>query len=60
MSTTGIMTAKVSLRPYMKPLLIVSELLRWTWLADKCFKVEVTTGNTAYLDSKSRSATWRH
>lgn len=52
MSTTGIMTAKVSLRPYMKPLLIVSALLRWTWLADNCFKVEVTTGNTAYLDSK--------
>lgn len=41
MSTTGIMTTKVSLRHYMKPLLIVSALLRWNWLADKCFKVEV-------------------
>lgn len=44
-----IMTVKVSLRPCMKPLLILSALLRWKWLTDKCFKVEVVTNNEAYL-----------
>ncbi|BBV66720.1 hypothetical protein STW0522KLE44_31080 [Klebsiella sp. STW0522-44] len=52
MGTTGIMTAKVSLRTYMKPLLILSALLRWDWLTNKCFKVEVVTGDTVHLDSK--------
>lgn len=49
MSTTGVLTAKVTLRRYMKPLLILSALLRWSWLADKCFKIEVVSGNEAEL-----------
>ncbi|WP_368765849.1 hypothetical protein [Enterobacter hormaechei] len=47
-----IITTKVSLRPYMKPILILSALLRWEWLTGKCFKVEVMSGNTATLESK--------
>ncbi|HHU4123402.1 TPA: hypothetical protein ACUB6L_005583 [Raoultella ornithinolytica] len=49
MSTTGILTAKLTLRPYMKPLLILSALLRWNWLTGKCFKIEVVRGNEAEL-----------
>lgn len=49
MSTTGILTAKLTLRPYMKPLLILSALLRWNWLTGKCFKIEVVSGNEAEL-----------
>ncbi|HHL1957028.1 TPA: hypothetical protein ACQ2HS_004587 [Klebsiella pneumoniae] len=49
MSTTGILTAKVTLRPYMKPLLILSALLRWNWLTNKCFKIEKVIGNEAGL-----------
>lgn len=52
MSTTGILTAKLTLRPYMKPILILSALLRWDWLTNKCFKVEVLSDNTATLESK--------
>ncbi|HCB1594221.1 TPA: hypothetical protein ACQJX9_005037 [Citrobacter farmeri] len=47
-----IIIAKVSLRPYMKPLLILSALLHWDWLTSKCFKVEMVDGNTATLESK--------
>lgn len=52
MSKTGIITAKVSLRPHMKPLLVLSSLLHWDWLTNKCFKVEVVSGNTVTLESK--------
>lgn len=47
-----IISAKISLRPWMKPLLILSALLRWDWLTGKCFKVEVVNGNTATIESK--------
>ena len=36
MRTTGILMAEITLRPYMKPLLILSVLLRWGWLTKKC------------------------
>ncbi|WP_181919022.1 hypothetical protein [Klebsiella michiganensis] len=49
MRTTGILTAEITLHPYMKPLLILSVLLRWSWLTDKCFKIEVVSGNEAEL-----------
>lgn len=52
MIKTGIITVKVSIRPYMKPLLILSGVLHWDWLTNKCFKVEVVSGNTATLESK--------
>lgn len=39
MRTTGILTAEITLRPYMKPLLILSMLLRWGWLTKKCIRV---------------------
>ena len=52
MKKTVTLTAKVSLRPYMKPLLILSALLRWDWLTGKCFKVETVKGNTAIIESK--------
>lgn len=47
-----IISAKISLRPWMKPLLILSALLSWDWLTGKCFKVEVVNGNTATIESK--------
>ena len=47
-----IITAKVSLRPYMKPLLILSVLLRLDWLTGKCFKVETVSCNTATIESE--------
>ncbi|MGX8893997.1 hypothetical protein ACWWJS_21510 [Enterobacter cloacae] len=47
-----IITTKVSLRPHMKPLLILSALLHWDWLTRKCFKVEMVEGNTAIIESK--------
>jgi len=43
---------KVSLKPYFKQLLILSAILNWRWLTDKCFTIEVLTGDTVYLDSK--------
>ena len=39
MCTTGILMAEITLRPYMKPLLIISVLLRWGWLTKKCIRV---------------------
>ncbi len=32
---------KVTLRRYMKPMLIIAALTNWRWLTDLCFKVEV-------------------
>lgn len=39
MCTTGTLTAEITFRPYMKPLLILSVLLRWGWLTKKCIRV---------------------
>ncbi|HBW1716892.1 TPA: hypothetical protein MEI07_001612 [Klebsiella pneumoniae] len=39
MRTIGTLTAKITPRPYMKPLLILSVLLRWGWLTKKCIRV---------------------
>ena len=39
MRTTGILMAEITLRPYMKPLLILSVLLHWDWLTKKCIRV---------------------
>ncbi len=39
MRTTGILMAEITLRPYMKPLLILSVLLRWGWLTKKCIRI---------------------
>lgn len=39
MRTTGTLTAEITLRTYMKPLLILSVLLRWGWLTKKCIRV---------------------
>ncbi|MBK4471429.1 hypothetical protein [Enterobacter hormaechei] len=49
MSKTVTLTSKVSLRPYMKPVLMLSALLRWGWLTNKCFKIETVTSDTAQL-----------
>lgn len=38
---TAILVCKVTLRPYMKPLLILAAFTGWRWLTDKCFKCEV-------------------
>lgn len=50
MSKTVTFSAKVYLIPSMKVVLLIASLLRWNWLADKCFKVEILKSNTAYLD----------
>lgn len=42
-------TSKVSLRRYMTPVLIISSLLRWSWLTNKCFKIEPVTSDTVQL-----------
>lgn len=39
MRATGTLTAEITFRPYMKPLLILSVLLRWSWLTKKCIRV---------------------
>lgn len=39
MRTTGTLTAEITLRPYMKPLLILSVLLRWGCLTKKCIRI---------------------
>lgn len=39
MRTAGTLTAEITLRPYMKPLLILSVLLRWGWLTKKCIRI---------------------
>ncbi|GJL05278.1 hypothetical protein [Enterobacter hormaechei] len=49
MSKTFIFTSKVSFRPYMKPILVLSVLLRWDWLTNKCFKIETVTSDTVQL-----------
>ncbi|WP_170240010.1 hypothetical protein [Enterobacter hormaechei] len=49
MSKTVTFTSKVSLRPYMKPILVLSALLRWDWLTNKCFKIENVTSDTVQL-----------
>nr|DAI69840.1 MAG TPA: hypothetical protein [Caudoviricetes sp.] len=41
MRTTVILTAEITFRPYMKPLLILSALLRWRWFMKKCYKLEI-------------------
>lgn len=46
MSKTVTFSSKVSLRPYMKPILILSALLHWDWLTNKCFKIETVTSDT--------------
>ncbi|EPC3489414.1 hypothetical protein ACRZCU_001540 [Citrobacter freundii] len=49
MSKTVTFTSKVSLRPYMKPILVLSALLRWDWLTNKCIKIETVTSDTVQL-----------
>ncbi|ENM4575689.1 hypothetical protein [Enterobacter hormaechei] len=49
MSNTVTFSSKVSLRPYMKPILILSALLHWDWLTNKCFKIETVTSDTVQL-----------
>ncbi|EPG4961577.1 hypothetical protein ACNQ05_00030 [Enterobacter cloacae complex sp.6701062] len=49
MSKTVTFTSKVSLRPYMKPVLMLSALLHWHWLTNKCFKIETVTSDTVQL-----------
>lgn len=39
MRTAGTLMAEITFRPYMKPLLILSVLLRWGWLTKKCIRV---------------------
>ncbi|ENL4126611.1 hypothetical protein JJL14_12210 [Enterobacter hormaechei] len=45
----GTLTYKMTLRPYMKPILILSALLHWDWLTNKCFKIETVTSDTVQL-----------
>jgi len=47
MRTTGILTAEIKFRPYMKPLLILSVLLRWGWLTKKCIRIAPVIGKQA-------------
>lgn len=49
MSNTVTFSSKVSLRPYMKPILILSALLHWDLLTNKCFKIETVTSDTVQL-----------
>lgn len=49
MNKAGTFTSKVSLRPYMKPILILSALLGWDWLTNRCFKIETVTTDTVQL-----------
>lgn len=37
----GTLTYKMTLRPYMKPLLFVAAMTNWHWLTDICFKKEI-------------------
>lgn len=39
MCTTGILMAEITLRPNMKPLIILSVLFRWGWLTKKCIRI---------------------
>ncbi|BBR77315.1 hypothetical protein WP4S18C04_19010 [Klebsiella pneumoniae] len=47
MRTTGILTAEITFRPYMKPLLILSVRLRWSWLTKKCIRITPVIGKQA-------------
>ncbi len=47
MRTTGILMAEITLRPYMKPLLILSVLLRLGWLTKKCIRITPVIGKQA-------------
>lgn len=38
---TGIITYKMSLRPFMRPVLITAAILHIDWLANLCFKKEL-------------------
>ncbi|MGI1321181.1 hypothetical protein ACIAET_04240 [Klebsiella quasipneumoniae subsp. similipneumoniae] len=39
--------AEITLRQYMKPLLILSVLLRWGWLTKKCILIGPVIGKQA-------------
>lgn len=39
--TIGTLTYKISLRPCMKPILLLSALLGWRWMTNVCFKKEL-------------------
>lgn len=39
--TIGTLSYKMTLRAYMKPILLLSALLDWRWMTDICFKKEV-------------------
>lgn len=41
MGKTRTFDCKVTLRRYMKPVLIIAALTNWRWLTGLCFKVEV-------------------
>ncbi len=47
MRTTGTLTAEITFRPYMMPLLILSVLLRWGWLTKKCIRIVPVIGKQA-------------
>lgn len=49
MGKTVTFTSKVSLRPHMKPILMLSALLHWDLLTNKCFKIETVTSDTVQL-----------
>lgn len=46
---TGTISYKVSLKPSMKLLLVLSAYLHWDWLTKKCFTMEIVTDNTVDL-----------
>ncbi|QPN89201.1 hypothetical protein [Proteus vulgaris] len=53
MSKTRKFYCKVTLRRYMKPMLIIAALTNWRWLTDLCFKVEaVPRGKEVELSSE--------
>ncbi|NMC25048.1 MAG: hypothetical protein GYA32_15020 [Serratia sp.] len=45
----GTLSYKVSLKPRMKWLLVLSALLHWDWLTNKCFTMELVTGEYVNL-----------
>ncbi|MFS7308398.1 hypothetical protein [Rahnella inusitata] len=45
----GTLSYKVSLKPRMKWLLVLSALLHWDWLTNKCFTHELITGDSVEL-----------
>lgn len=48
------LTYKVSLKPRMKWLLVLSALMRWNWLTNKCFTMELVTGECVSLESSAK------